>query len=205
MRIDLPEGTRLIELDLQKADVLWDKFSDIPGVFDDLNRGRKDMFIGSLFSKDSVWIETEDDSGLFYLTKVVPGLHASAHVVFWDKKLRGKEELTLDLVRFCMQNIPLRKINVFLPDFSKSLKHFLERCNFKLEGKIRRWSLSDGRFFDVFVYGITYEEAFDGTVHATGVGTDTGELICEPDATVDEQSASSADGDSELSLVADRR
>lgn len=164
----LPEGIQLLKLDsVDKIQTLWYNMSQIEGLFDDFTKGDFQRFIRGLQAPDSIWFEREDGNGVLYLTSVVPGLHAVGHFVYWDKRLRGREESTLGVMRWAMQPevAGLQKVNCYIPDYAITTRKFAEKLGMKQEGKIRRWSVSNGKLFDMFVYGITKEEAFDGTVH----------------------------------------
>lgn len=155
-----PEGTRFLKVTQEKALELWTKLSEISGLWDDFTVNRPDVFFQSLMARDSVWLERTDGNGILYLKHVIPGLSASGHVVYWDKRLRGREKFTMGVLRWLMQNIPLQKVNLYLPDYAGSARSFAKRCGFKEEGCIRKWSYSGGKTFDVYVYGITRDEAF---------------------------------------------
>lgn len=154
-----PEGIKLLELTPEKGQFLWDTFNQIQGIFDDYHKDRADLFLQRLLAPDTVWLEREDGNGVLYLTEIIRGLSAVGHIVYWDKRLRGREEFTLDCLRWLMDTIPLQKVNVFLPDFAKTARSFTERMGFKQEGKIRNWTFYDAKLHDVFLFGITREEA----------------------------------------------
>lgn len=169
-----PDGTKVLQLTQEKALELWDKLNGISGLFDDFTTNRPDVFMQSLMSRDSIWLERLDGNGILYLKNVIPGLSASGHLVYWDKRLRGREEFTMNVLRWLMKNVPLIKVNLYLPDYAATTRHFAKRCGFKEEGCIRKWSRSRGKLFDVYVYGITREEAFalaeeadNGPIHGT--------------------------------------
>lgn len=165
---ELPKGVQFLQIDsLQKVKELWDKLSSINGLFDDFERGRSDIFLNKLQSRDTLWLERTDGNGILYLTNIIPNLSATGHVVYWDKKLRGREEFTMDVLRYLMNQIPLVKVNLYLPDYARAARAFASRIGFKKEGTIRRWSRSNGRLFDISIYGITQEEAFNGKLHGT--------------------------------------
>jgi hypothetical protein len=168
---DAPEGTRLLELTPAKIKFLWDKLSNISGLWDDYTKGDFNKFLRVLEQPNSVWYEMEDGNGILYLTNIIPGLSASAHFVYWDRKLRVREEFTKDCLRFAVSVLNLEKINVYLPDYAKAAIHFAQKLGFKREGRIRAWSYFDGRLFDEFIFGITREEVFDVRVHGTDDGT----------------------------------
>ncbi len=183
MQIDLPEGLRFVELTVEKAVEMWNRMNDISGLFDDYTKGNFESFRANVESPNSLWLETTQGDGLLYLLDIVRGLSASAHFIFWDRKLKGKEELCKAALRFAMTHIPLVKVNVFLPDYATHLNHFIKRLGFTKEGMIRRWSISNGRLFDVYVYGITYEEAIeDGTIHESADYVSGGQGVHRPSA-----------------------
>lgn len=174
MAFTAPEGTKILEVTQEKALELWDKLNSISGLWDDFTVNRPDIFFQSLMAPNSVWLERIDGNGILYLKNVIPGLSASGHVVYWDKRLRGREDFTVDVLRWLMQNIPLQKVNLYLPDYASSARGFAKRCGFKEEGCIRKWSYSGGKTFDVYVYGMTRDEAFtkveeedNGPIHGT--------------------------------------
>jgi hypothetical protein len=177
--METPKGTKWLELTKEKALELWEKLNNIPGLWDDFTVNRPDLFFQQLSAPNSVWLERTDGNGILYLKNVVPGLSASGHVVYWDRRLRGREQETMDILRWLMKNVVLQKVNLFLPDYAGAARNFAERCGFKKEGCIRKWSYSQGKTFDVYVYGITIDEAFEqvmeeeyGPVH----GTDSDEI-----------------------------
>lgn len=155
----LPEGVHILELSPEKAQEIWDKFSAIPGIFDDYSKNRPDLFLQRLLAPDTVWLERDDGNGVLYLTDVIRGLSAVGHIVYWDKRLRGREDFTMNCLRWLMDVIPLQKINVFLPDFAKTAQAFATRMGFKQEGKLRNFSFYDTKLHDCFLFGMTREEA----------------------------------------------
>lgn len=171
--VKAPEGTHYLQVSREKALELWEKLNSIPGLWDDFTVNRPEVFFQHLGSPDSVWLERDDGNGILYLRGIIPGLSGSGHVVYWDRKLRGREDFTLNVLRWFMTNVPLQKVNLYLPDYARIVHSFAKRVGFKEEGRIRRWSYSNGKTFDIFVMGITREEAFanmeeeDGTVHGT--------------------------------------
>jgi hypothetical protein len=175
--MNMPDGVQFLSLDsIDKVKDLWDKLHEIPGLFDDLHKDRIDIFMNTLQAPNTVWLERTDGNGILYLTEVVPNLSANGHIVYWDKRLRGREEFTLNVLRWLMQSIPLVKVNVFLPDYAKIARAFTERIGFKREGKLRNWSYQNGKLFDMFAFGITLEEALNGQFDET-VSRDVSESV----------------------------
>ena len=167
MTYEMPEGVKFLELSFDKITELWGRLKGIDGIYDDFSRDNFELFRAKLVDPRSVWLESTEGFGILHLTNVIKGLSATGHVLYWDKKLRGREDFTLEVMTWLMEVVPLTKLNLYLPDYARVAKLFAERLNFHREGKIRRWSFNNGKPFDMYVYGITYEEARDGRVLRT--------------------------------------
>ena len=157
-----PEGTHILTFSFEKYQELWRKLSSIDGLFDDFHKGREDLFLSLIADKSTLWLERDDGNGILYLTSIIPGLSATAHIVYWDRRLRTREEFTMNCLRWAMEKLNLQKINLYLPAYAAAARHFAKKLGFKEEGCIRKWSLKNGKPFDIYVYGITHEEAFNG-------------------------------------------
>lgn len=170
MQRDAPEGTHILELTPDKVRFLWEKLSGISGLWDDYTRGNFQRFLLTLETPNSVWYEMDDGNGILYMTDIIEGLSGSAHFVYWDRKLRGREEFTMGCLRFVFSALDLKKVNVYLPEYAGAAIHFVGKLGFKREGKIRCWSYSEGKLFDEYLYGMTREEVFDVGLHETDDG-----------------------------------
>ena len=175
-----PDGVKLLELTQEKALELWARLNELPGIFDDFSVNRPEMFFQSLLERNAVWLERTDGNGILYLKNVIWGLSASGHIVYWDKKLKGTEKFTLSVLLWLMENAVLQKVNLFLPDFVHTVRTFAETLGFKREGCIRRWSYSRGKTFDVYVYGITREEAYAKMEEMNGTVLRTSNIDIQP-------------------------
>jgi hypothetical protein len=156
--IKMPEGVRLLEVTPEKLQKIWGELSKIDGLFDDYSRDRMDIFLRKITSPDTVWLERTDGNGLLYLTSVLPNLSATGHLVYWDRKLRGREKFTIDCLAWLVQVIPLEKVNLYLPDFAKIARSFAKRVGFVKEGCIRNWSYNNEKLFNMYIYGMTRVE-----------------------------------------------
>jgi hypothetical protein len=162
--INPPKGTRYLELIPEKIHNIWLKLSQISGLFDDYMKNSPDMFFARVKMPNSIWLERTDGNGILYLTDVMIHLSASAHMVYWDRRLSGRENFTMDCLRWAMEHADLKKINLYLPGYARAARHFADKLGFKREGEVRRWSYSEGKLFDIVIYGMTREEAFNGTI-----------------------------------------
>ena len=163
-----PEGTHYLEVDMQKISELWGRLSAIRGMFDDEEKDKPGIFIRNLSRLDSIWLERDDGNGVLYLLDIRRGLSATAHFVYWDRKLSGREKFTMNCLRWAVELLNLQKVNVYLPHFATAALRFALRLGFQEEGRIRRWAYSQGKLYDIIVLGITQEEVF-----SDGASTDT--------------------------------
>lgn len=81
-----------------------------------------------------VWKEDGDVVelvGVVMLTKVLPGVDAEAHYVFFDGKLNDKTDLLQELIDWVFEDhddwVALRRITVAIPDFAFSLARHAHR------------------------------------------------------------------------------
>jgi len=160
---EVPEGTRQLVGGIDKLSEIWNRISGISGVFDDYTKGRVDMFLGLFLRPDTWWLEREDGNGILYLTNIQPRLSAQAHVIYWDKKLRGREAFTMNCLLFAVNAFDLKKVNLTLPDYAGAAIAFAERIGFKREGLLRNWSYSNSKLYSVYWYGMTREEVINGS------------------------------------------
>jgi len=169
MTYEMPKGVKFLELNFNKVTELWDRIKGINGLYDDFSRDNFKLFQAKLVDPSTVWLECKEGFGVLYLTNVIKGLSATGHILYWDKKLRGREDFTLEILKWLMDVVPLIKVNLYLPDYARGARLFAERLSFHKEGKIRRWSFNNGKPFDICVYGITYEEVRDGVILRTRI------------------------------------
>ena len=167
MTYEMPKGIKFLELNFNKITELWNNMRAISGLYDDFSRDNFKLFQAKIVDPASVWLECTEGFGILYLTNIIKGLSGTGHILYWDKKLRGREDFTLRILKWLMDMVPLIKVNLYLPDYARVARLFAERLDFHKEGKIRRWSFNNGKPFDICVYGITYEEARDGVIFRT--------------------------------------
>lgn len=73
-----------------------------------------------------IWNDT-DCVGVVYLTDIVPGVDALAHYVFFDGRLRDKEDTVKAMIDWVFEDHPeagwrgLRRLTLEIPDFAKAL------------------------------------------------------------------------------------
>ncbi|GAG16272.1 unnamed protein product, partial [marine sediment metagenome] len=108
-----PEGTvdrsvEQIQLSAEKLKWLYDRVKEFDLVFNDHVPNTLDGFAslfvvpngnGRITSNGLIW--QVDEVGILYLTDIRPEFEALAHFTFWDRRIRGREELVRAMLRYC--------------------------------------------------------------------------------------------------------
>ncbi len=107
------------------------------------------------------WV-VDDFVGVFYLTDITPGVDAKVHYTFLDGRHRGRVELAQAMLRFAFEKYNFRRLSAEVPLYAtESAFHLMRLVGFKKEGRKRRSSFFDEKWFDVTLYGILKEEALN--------------------------------------------
>lgn len=139
-----------------------------PFVFDDFTFQDYDVFVQTLTQEDNlifeVWSEgdhsLEHMAGLVNVSHTQPFVDGMLHFLFFDRKLRGKEDVLLSIIRQVFMLAKLRRMTCAIPSDRVTGMQMLGRLGFKKEGRIRKKFLRNEKYLDVFVYGILREEVF---------------------------------------------
>lgn len=62
------------------------------------------------------------------------------------------------VLRYYFSELRYQKVTVWVYEFNEPSLKLHERLGFKQEGRLRRMVYADGRYYDVFIFGLTAEE-----------------------------------------------
>ena len=152
---------------------LWEKLSKFPTLF---NRhiATVEDFISSFITRDGngltanglIW--TVDDVGIVFLSNIYPAYQATAHITFWDRRFRGREELLRELLRYAFREFGFQRIITEIPFYSQPTFKAAERVGFVKEGRMRKAAFYKDEWWDVNLYSVLAEEMIeDGDIQAT--------------------------------------
>ena len=102
--------------------------------------------------------EVGDLDGMVSVSDIVPKLHGNIHFIFFDRKLRGKEQVLTGIMKHVFEAVGLRRINGVIPADRVTGMSMLRRIGFTREGKMRFAHLMNGKYIDQYIYGILREE-----------------------------------------------
>lgn len=137
---------------------LWEKMQEFPMLFDDFGRGNFDQYMAKMFSPANIFIDIEHGLGLAAGMSIRPRLDCVLHLVMFDRRLRGRESLFLEIMSHFFKRLELRRMTAIIADDCRTALNLVQRLGFKEEGNMRNAMLKEGKYVDVHIYGILAEE-----------------------------------------------
>lgn len=126
---------------------------------------------GSLKANGLIW--QVDDVGILFITDIYPGYQASVHCAYWDRKLKGREEISREMARYLFKEFGFHRLVAEIPLHSMPTVVFTERVGFKKEGRLRKAFWYRGEWWDGFIFSLL-EEDLDEL--GTGSNVETAEV-----------------------------
>jgi RimJ/RimL family protein N-acetyltransferase len=134
-------------------------------LFNDEVRQDLDSFIGIFLSGDGgngvqanglIW--EVDDVGIIFITHITTA-SAQAHFSFWDRRIKGRESLIRQMLKWGFERFGFHRITCEVPLYAAAwLSRSVEKVGFKKEGRMREAVRYKGQWFDVNLYSILSHE-----------------------------------------------
>ena len=165
---DILRGITPMKLTPQNLKIFWEKSKQFRTLFTDEINGDFKKFCELFISMDAdglrahglFWV-VDDFVGVFYITHITE-LDAQCHFTFFDRRLKGREELTRAFIRWGFQHYGFRRINVEIPKYASSHTFgFVRAIGFTKEGEKRKAAKYKDDWFDVVCFGLLREEALN--------------------------------------------
>lgn len=132
-----------------------------PQLFDDFTRDDPQPFLDKLLSPNNIFVDIGPGVGIAAGFAVKPGLDMVLHLVMFDRRLRGREQLFLGIMEYYFRALRLRRMTaVIAADCEPALK-LAHRLGFTTEGIVRYGVLRNGKYIDLHLLGLLREE-FNG-------------------------------------------
>jgi RimJ/RimL family protein N-acetyltransferase len=153
----------LTPLDIQSmngadATRLWNHVRQQTVCFDDLTRDRGDVFAQRLVAPTTMSFAYKDD-GLILIENIVPRLQGDIHFYVWGSLSEAEiTQVGREACRQAFDTYKLHRISAYPPAFNKLACRIAARVGFKYEGCMRQLFLHEGRYQDVFIYGLLAQE-----------------------------------------------
>lgn len=98
-------------------------------------------------------------AGVYYMTRIVPGVDALVHVNMLDGRFKGREEITKKLLLYAFKKFGFHRLTVQVPVYIKpNVIRFIRNLGFVSEGRLRELVLYHDKWFDVFSFSIFENE-----------------------------------------------
>jgi RimJ/RimL family protein N-acetyltransferase len=167
---DEPEGTfvrsvRPVQLNMERLKFYYDQLKQFDVVFNDFIENDLESFINIFLSDDGhdgivsnglIW--EVDSVGIIYITDIRPS-SAVAHFSFWDRRLKGRENLIRAMLRWGFDQFGFHRIEARVGLYAAPwVSRAIERVGFKKEGRLREAVQYKGEWFDMNVYSILEHE-----------------------------------------------
>lgn len=164
---DFERSINLLPLSVQNLRTFWERAKIHRTLFNEEIKGDFKEFIKVFITENAAgviepnglfWV-LDDFAGVYYLSKIVPGRDAQAHVNMLDGRFKGREEISKRLLRHAFETYGFQRLTVHVPVYIKpNVIRFIRRLGFVSEGRIRAAVPLHGKWFDVFAFGILENE-----------------------------------------------
>lgn len=145
-------------LDGEEVVRLWFRLSKFPVMFASPQKSNFKNFVKMINDEYSVLISF-DDVGMALVSDIVPGVEAKFHLSFWDSKLKGREKLIRELVKWIFDVLLVRRVASPVRADAKAMRAFMKRVGLYFEGSLKNWVEKDDKLYDLHLYGVTNNEA----------------------------------------------
>ena len=153
---------RMMDASWPKVLELWGQLKKFRSLFSDLTRNDLDNFVRYVSNPDTFWIEIwegDDMVGLVVLENIHRIVDADAHVLFLDRNILGRVPICRLIIKWIFAHMPFNRLTVEIPDWYENSVSLVRNLGFKTEGKKRQAVLIGGRWSNVYIFGLTRDEA----------------------------------------------
>ena len=152
---------KTMSLTWPKLLLLWEQLKKFRALFSDLTRGDLENFIKYVVNEHTFWLEiykAKELVGIISLENMHLVVDAEAHVFFMDHNLSDKVPVSRATVVWLFDNFPFQRLTVQVPERHYATLRFVKNLGFKSEGRKRQAVLINGKWFDVYLFGILRTE-----------------------------------------------
>lgn len=153
---------RELTLNWPKLHLLWHTLTKFRTLFSDLTRGDFDNFVRYVTAEDTFWLEIVNEREIIGIV-TLEGMHRvvdlEAHMIFFDRELAEKVPLCRAIVKWVFATFPIQRITVQIPTMYYATVRMVKTIGFVKEGEKRQAVLIGGRWVNVYLMGMTRQEA----------------------------------------------
>ena len=136
---------------------LWNRLSKFQVLFASPEESNFPNFLSMLQDEHSILINF-DGKGMALVSDIIPTVQASVQISFWDSRLKGREPLIRELVRWIFDTLRVRRVAMPIRADARAMRAFMERVGLYFEGALKNWVKSQNKTYDLHLYGVVREE-----------------------------------------------
>ena len=164
---DFERSIRLMPLSIKNLKKFWEQASQYRTLFNEEIKGDFKKFLDIFLYYDArdqiqtrglFWV-LDDFAGVYYMTRIVPGVDALCHVNMLDGRFKGREEISKKLLLHAFEAYGFHRLTVQVPVYIKpNVIRFIRNLGFVSEGRLRGLVYYHDKWFDVFSFSIFKDE-----------------------------------------------
>ncbi len=144
----------------EEVEKLWGNLKSQDYTFDDVTRGRGDIFVAGMVAPQTEHFAFGED-GHVSVQNIVPKVNANIRLVTWNKVPISKTvEAGRELIKYLFNEYELNRVSAFIPTFSDQAIRLVTLLGFKYEGEVRGSFLTGGKYYGTTIYGLLRSEYF---------------------------------------------
>ena len=126
---DSERSVRLMPLSVENLKKFWENAKQFRTLFNEEIKGDFKKFIdvflhydinNQIQTKGLFWV-LDDFAGVYYITRIIPGVDALCHVNMLDGRFKGREEITKRLILHTFEAYGFHRLTVQVPVYIKPL------------------------------------------------------------------------------------
>ncbi len=157
--VELFDGFSLFSLTKESVTQLWDIWRQFPytmdeGAYPKTNPPEQNLtaFAFWLSRPDTILVQYQQ-SGVVGAYNIVRGARANVFVLFWDRKLKGREVACRRIAQWIVRTCDLERLSANICGRNIASIKFASRMGLIEEGVLKHDWPADGVFYDTHIYG----------------------------------------------------
>jgi len=159
---------RHLSMTWPKLRLVWERLQEFRTLFSDLTKGDLDNFLRYIGNESTLWLEIWEEKrpnappeliGIFMCEGLHRVVDIDAHILFFDRDVAGRVSVCKAITAWLFATLPIQRITVEPSQLAYAAIRLVRNIGFKQEGKKRQALLLGGRWVDVYIFGLTRQEA----------------------------------------------
>ncbi len=144
----------------EEVELLWSRLKTQDYAFDDITRGRGDIFVAGMAAPQAMHFAFGED-GYASVHNITPKVNANVRLITWNKvPIARVVEMGRELIKHLFDEYKLNRVSTFIPTFNEQGIRVATLLGFKYEGEVRANYLTGGKYYSTLIYGLLRSEHF---------------------------------------------